>query len=176
MMQKDKNGAGDEEVTKVLNNLFNGLENHFPVRFALILQVINNPRNHFGTPNLIRNLHCRLHLHKPCKQVNEIRLNKMRRSTYHLFVVAPVKSHSSYPKMAEEVREDGIPHIRGFDALGGHTLLDHLENYLLHLLIGGLELTDEDRDGCFGIVLGVLSIHERDYEPNSLKFQIRRSI
>ena len=55
------------------------------------------------------------------------------------------------------------------DAVGGAALLDHLEDDLLHLLVGRLELADEDQHHLARVIVGVLGVHQRDQVADGLQ-------
>ena len=47
--------------------------------------------------------------------------------------------------------------------------IPYLEYNLFHLLIRGLELSDEDQHHLSGVIVSILSIHQRNQVPNSFE-------
>ena len=70
--------------------------------------------------------------------------------------------------MFEERWKDIVLDIGRFDTVGGAALLHHLQNDLLHLLVGRLELTDEDQHDLTRIVVCILGIHQWDQITDGL--------
>ena len=71
--------------------------------------------------------------------------------------------------MFEESREDLVLDVLWFHTVCGTTLLHHLQHDLLHLLIRGLELTDENQHHFSCVVVGIFSVHQRDEVTNGLQ-------
>mmetsp|Transcript_11483 Transcript_11483/g.22235 ORF Transcript_11483/g.22235 Transcript_11483/m.22235 type:complete len:601 (-) Transcript_11483:2097-3899(-) len=123
------------------DDLLDRLHHHLAVGLALVLEVLHDAHDDLGRANLLGQLLRRLH---------------------QLLVVAPVERHPAHPKVFEKLGQDFGAHVVGGNALGGHTLLDHLEHDLLHLLVGRGELAQQDDHHLARVVVGVLGVHERD--------------
>ncbi len=126
---------------KVRQRLLQSLHDHLPVRLVLVLQVVHDPRDNLARADLVGNLDRRVD---------------------QLPIVAPVEGHALVPKVLEKRREDLVLDKLRLHAVGGATLLDHLEDNLLHFFVGRLELADEDDHDFTRVVVGVLGVHERD--------------
>mmetsp|Transcript_11357 Transcript_11357/g.20623 ORF Transcript_11357/g.20623 Transcript_11357/m.20623 type:complete len:664 (+) Transcript_11357:201-2192(+) len=124
------------------------LHDHPPVGLALVLQILNDLVDNVDGPDLVAELLGRLD---------------------YLLVVPPVEGHPSDPEVLEKVRKDLLPHVRRRDSGGRNALLDHLEHDLLHLLVGGLELADQDRHHLAGVVVRVVVLHEGDDVADGLE-------
>mmetsp|Transcript_35590 Transcript_35590/g.84480 ORF Transcript_35590/g.84480 Transcript_35590/m.84480 type:complete len:456 (-) Transcript_35590:1465-2832(-) len=138
----------DVRGAQVRDHLLNRLHHHLAVRLRLIFQPVHQTRDDFSAAHLV---------------------GEFDGSVDELAVVAPVERHTPDPQVLEELREDLRTDIGGVDTLGTHALLHHLHDNLLHLLVGGLELADEDGHDLFGVEAAVLRLHERDDEPHRLE-------
>eukprot|EP00968_Pinguiococcus_pyrenoidosus_P024619 scaffold4871_cov260-Pinguiococcus_pyrenoidosus.AAC.6 len=139
---------GDVRGPQVLDDVVYGLHDHLPVRLGLVLQVLDDPRDDVRGVDLVRDF--RGHLDD-------------------LPVVAPVQRHAAHPKVAQELRQDVLPNVVRLHAVGAHTLLDHLEHDLLHLLVGALKLSNQDDHHVARVEVGVVGVHQWDDEPNGLQ-------
>lgn len=88
---------------------------------------------------------------------------------HQLPVVPPVEGHAVVPEVLEELRQDLLLDVLGLHAVRGAALLHHLQDDLLHLLVGRLELPYEDEHHLAGVVVGVLGVHERDEVADGLE-------
>jgi hypothetical protein len=73
------------------------------------------------------------------------------------------------PEVLEEVRQDLVLDVLRLHAVGAAALLHDLEHDLLHLLVGRLELSDEDQHHLAGVVVGVFGVHQRDEVADGLE-------
>mmetsp|Transcript_67790 Transcript_67790/g.141343 ORF Transcript_67790/g.141343 Transcript_67790/m.141343 type:complete len:562 (-) Transcript_67790:1430-3115(-) len=122
----------------VAHHLLNSLHDHLAVRLALVLEALDEARDDLGAAHLVRQLHRRVH---------------------QLPVVAAVQRHAPHPQMLEELRENLRLHVRRVHALRPDALLHHLHDNFLHLLVGRLELADENRHDFLGVKPRVLRLH-----------------
>ncbi|RUP50240.1 LOW QUALITY PROTEIN: hypothetical protein BC936DRAFT_139884 [Jimgerdemannia flammicorona] len=136
------------DVGGAKHDLLDGFHDHLAVRLGLVLEVLDDTRDDLGDADLVRQLHGRL---------------------YHLAVVAAVERHAPYPEVLEELGQDLLLYVLRLNAVRPRALLHHLEHNLLHLLIGRLELTDQDDHHLLGVIVGVLVVHQRNDIPDGLE-------
>ena len=86
-----------------------------------------------------------------------------------LLVVSLFGSHASDPEGAEVGLEDLLSDVLGLDALAAHHLLQHLQHYLPHLLVGRLELPDQSRHYRLYVLASVPRLHQGENEADSLE-------
>jgi hypothetical protein len=130
------------------HDLLNGLHDHLAVLLVLVLQVVHEAVDNLRGADPVGNLDG---------------------GVDQLAIVAPVQRHPMVPEMLEEVGQDVVLDVLGLHAVRAAALLHHLQHDLLHLLVGGLELADEDEHHLSCVVVGVLGIHQGNQISNSLK-------
>ena len=86
-----------------------------------------------------------------------------------LSVIPAVQSHSAHPEVPEKLWQDFVADVVRLNAISAHTLLHHLQDNLLHLLIWRLEFTHQDDHDLSGVVVGVHGVHEGNNEANGLQ-------
>mmetsp|Transcript_241 Transcript_241/g.846 ORF Transcript_241/g.846 Transcript_241/m.846 type:complete len:825 (-) Transcript_241:710-3184(-) len=137
--------VGDAQVR---DDLVDRLHDHLAVRLRGVLEILDDPADDVGAPDLVGDLH---------GGVDE------------LPVVAPVQGHPHHPEVPEEGRQDVFPDVARFHTLRGDALLHDLQDDLLHLLVGRRELTDQDDHDLAGVVVRVLGVHEGDDVADGLQ-------
>lgn len=105
------------------DDLVDGLHHHAAVGLGLVLEVALDLPDNVGAADL---------------------LPEGNGGLDDLLVVPAVERHLALPKVPEELLEDLGADVGGLHALGLHALHDHLEHDLLHLLVLGLELAQQD--------------------------------
>jgi hypothetical protein len=111
--------------TERRNDLRDNLHAHLAVRFALVLEVVDDPTDDLGHAGLVGEFDSRLD---------------------DLAVVPAVEGHATDEEVLEELGEDLVADVLGLDTVGRGALLDDLEDDLLHLLVRGLELAVGEKE------------------------------
>ena len=106
------------------------------------------PVNDFRCPNSVSNFNSRVH---------------------QLTIITSVQRHPVVPEMLEKRRQNIVLDVLRLHTVGGAALLHHLQHNFLHLLVRGLELSDEDQHDLTSVVVGILSVHKGDKVTDSLK-------
>lgn len=153
---------------KVRDDLGDDLHDHLAERLAFVLEVIDDASDDLRDAGLV---------------------GEFDRGLDDLAVVPAVERHSSDEEVAEELRQDLLADVLWLHTIGGGALLDDLEDDLLHLLVGRLELAvrairvvssgpqtrsignlpDQDDHDFTRVVVRVLRVHERDDETDRLE-------
>mmetsp|Transcript_29025 Transcript_29025/g.67289 ORF Transcript_29025/g.67289 Transcript_29025/m.67289 type:complete len:780 (-) Transcript_29025:1289-3628(-) len=133
---------------EVGHDLLQRLHHHLAVRLALVLEVLDKARHDLPRTHLV---------------------GKLLSGLDELLVVAAVQGHAAHPEVLEVLGQNVFSNVAGLDTVGAHALLHHLEDDLLHLLVRGLELSDQDDHDLLSVVLSVLSLHQRDNVSDGLE-------
>jgi len=73
------------------------------------------------------------------------------------------------PEVFKEMRENIVFNVLRLHTIRTAALFYNLEDDLFHLLVGRLELPDQDQHHLPRVVVGVLGVHQRDQISNSLR-------